>query len=120
MKIYSAKGRIRCSERCLPRRTSIVSSTLDTMTFAVGILHLSSLVGKSCKQILSGHLYKEMHIFGASRVMLVSKQDLEGSPMALNNLSLHMDHLRNGALMPLGPCLGLQEGKNTSLYVWTT
>ena len=115
MMICFEKGGIKYSERCLPRKTSIVSSTPATMTSAVDILPLSSLAGKCCKQGLSGPLYKEIHISGAGHVMFVSGRGLGDLFVVLNSQSPHMDHLRNGALMPFGLCLGLQGAKNTSL-----
>ena len=83
--------------------------------YVVGILLMISLAGKFCKQRLSGLLYKEMHISGARHVMFASGRGLGDLFVALSSQSPHMDHSRNGALMPLGLCLGLQEGKNTSL-----
>ena len=90
------------------------------MTFTKDILHLSSLAAKSYKQVLFGHLGKEMHIFGASHVMLVNERGLGDSFMIPSSQSHLSDLLRNGALMPLGLCLGLQEEKNTSLWASTT
>ena len=49
IQICSAKGGIKYSERCLPRRTSIVSSIPAIMTFAVDTLPVSSRAGKFCK-----------------------------------------------------------------------
>ena len=115
MMICFAKGGIKYSERFLPRRTSIVSSISATMMYVVGILLMISLAGKFCKQGLSSLLYKEMHISGARHVMFANKRGLGDSFVALSSQSPHMDHLRNGALMPLGLCLRLQEVKNTSL-----
>ena len=74
MTICFAKGGIKCSERSLPRRTSIESSTLAIMIYVVGILPMSLLAGRFCRQDLSGHLSKEMHTSGVNHVMHVNAQ----------------------------------------------
>ena len=79
------------------------------MMYVVGNLHMSSPAGKFCKRVLFVHLYKEMRISGAHLVMLVNARDLGGSFMAPSIPLLHLGHLKNGELMPLGPCQGLSE-----------
>ena len=119
-KISSVKGRTKCFGRCLPRRTFTVTSTHVTMMSVVGTLHTSSPTVKFYKQVLYGHLCKEMRISGASHVMLASVPDLDGSFMVPNNRSLCLGHLRSGELMPLNLCQELPEGRSISLWEWTT
>ena len=83
--------------------------------YVVGILLMISLAGKFCKQGLSGHLSKEMHISGVNHVTHVNAQAPDVSFMGHSNPLHPLGHLRSGALMPLGHYQGLQEVKNTSL-----
>ena len=114
MKICFPRERTRYFVRCLPRRTFIVSSIHAIMMSVAGTMPMSLLAGRFCKQGLCGHLYKEMHISGASLVMLANVWGLDGSFMVPSSQSLLLGHLKNGALMPLGPCQELLEEKSTS------
>ena len=84
------------------------------MMFVADTMPMSLLAGKFYKQVLCGHLCKEMCNFGASPVMLADARGLDNSFMVPNNQLLLMGHLKNGALMPLGLCQELLEGKSTS------
>ena len=75
---------------------------------------MSLLAEKFYKLVLFGHLCKGMHTFGARHVMLANAQGLEDSHMALSSQLLHLGHLKNGALMPLGLCQEPRRVKSTS------
>ena len=114
MKTFFVKGRTKCFERFLPRRTFIASSIHVTTMYVVGTLLTRLLAGRYCKQDLYGHLCKEMRISGVRHVMFVNAQGLDDLLMVLNNLSLPLGLLKNGALMPLGLCQEQQQARSTS------
>ena len=113
MKTFSAKGRTKCFGRFLPKRTFIASSIHVTTMSVVGILPT-----RICRKVLQAgfvwpSLQRDAH-FWCKHVMIVNAQGLDDLLMVLNNLSLLLGHLRNGALMPLGLCQELRQARSTS------